>query len=141
MIEVRLAQIERFAADELHARRVGRDREGEGVLVRVRRSCTTVEGKTMISSASGALVASIRQPRMTTPSLFVVDDPGGQVRVGLLVDALRAVRLRVDQRMRQAEIVLADVLVVVADVLAEARIVGGEIVRRGGHRHEGTEFT
>ena len=137
MVKVRAAQVEALPTLEFHARGVAGDGEGEGVALHVRPARLEDGG-----GEDDDLVGEGGQRREHAraadqqPRLVLLDDARGQEGVGLLADRLGAVGLRVDQRVREAEVALADVLVVGADVVAVARVVAVEKLRGGGHRHQ-----
>src|SRR4051794_16650315 len=77
-------------------------------------SFSTVDGKTMISSESGADVASM--PTISSGR------PG-------------AINLRVDEGMGQAKVMVAHVLVIALDIVGVAGIVRAKVAGRGTHGH------
>ena len=97
---------------------------------------STVEGMTRISSANGPIVARMRAPRITMPLSLRSTMRAASVGLRCSDDADRAVRLRVDQRVREQQVVVAHVLVVALHVLAVAALVLAEPVGRGGERHQ-----
>ena len=85
----------------------------------------------MISSEIGS-VASIRQPRMTMPASVSSLMRAAMYGSDCWLHADRPVGLRRNQRMGQAQVVLAQILVIAQRVGAEARVRLGE--KRGARR-------
>ena len=73
----------------------------------------------------------MRAPVTTMPASVSLDDLGGEVLL-LALHRARAVDLRVQQRVRHAQIVLAGEDVIGADVVGEALVAAAELRRRGG---------
>ena len=97
----------------------------------------TVEGKTSSSSAIGPIVASMRAPRITMPLSSSETTCAPSVRPSTCCGgADAAVGLRRDERVRREEVLLADLLVVAARVLAVRRIGLGELALRLAEGHE-----
>ena len=60
-----------------------------------------------------------------------------QANVGIqLCDLARAIHLGVDQGMRETEVVVAHILVVVYDIVPKARIILGKVVRADRKAHK-----
>ena len=131
MIEVRAAVVDALAADEAQARRVVRNGEAE----RVRRVFLRA-----LQQRRGEHHDLVGDRQRREHAAAADDDAGigflldarGEERVRLLRRAHGAIGLRRNQRVRQAQIVLAQILVVANGVGAEARIGLGEKRRAGG---------
>ncbi len=135
VIEVAAPEVEALAAEKAHSRRVARERERIGVRRVV--GCPLEDGRGHDEDLVRKRADGGEQPRAADhdPVVVPVNDAGGERLLLLLRRADRAVRLREDERMREEQVVLAHVLVVASNVLAERRLVLAEPVRGAGHRH------
>ena len=136
MVEVAAAEVEALATQEAQAGRVARDRERERVGRVLGRALEHRRGHDEDLVGERADRREDARAPDHDAVVVAVDDAGRERRAALLRDADRAVRLRVHERMREQQVVVAHVLVVALHVLAVAALVLAEPVGRGGERHE-----
>ena len=128
--------VERLAGQVAQSVRVVRDGAGEGVLLVLRR-VPQHRGREH-QQLVGERADGGEHPGAADDDAVVVlaHDVRHQRSAGLLAAGDRAVGLRRDQRVRAEEILLADLLVVAADVLAVLRARLAEPLLCRGERHQ-----
>ena len=133
----RPAVVEGLAGDVAQARCVVRDGAGEGVLLV--RGVVAQHRRGEHEQLVGERADGGEHPGTAQHDAVVVlaGDVRHQRARGLLAPRDRAVGLRRDQRVRAEQVLLADLLVVAADVLAEPGVGPGEPLLRRGQRHQG----
>ena len=121
----------RRAADEAQTRRVDRDAEAD----RVRLGFLAVGDVGRWHDQEVVGIGAQRRDHARAadddPAVRFLDDLRGQV-FGLLLDRFRAVDLRVDQRVGQAEVAVADLGVVGLQIVGEALVALAELVGGAG---------
>jgi hypothetical protein len=75
-------------------------------------------------------------PRIVSPWRIAVDDAGGQVGVDLLPRALRAVGLRVDDDVREIDIVVARIADIVGEGTGALTVIGLEHLETHDHARQ-----
>ena len=126
--------VERLAADEAQARRRARNAEGEHVaLLAVAQAGLRIDQKLVGGRAVGGehLGAAHDQP-----VLGLLDHAEMREFALLLVRALRAVGLRIDDGVSEEQVAVAAIAVVVAHVLGEALAALAEELGALGERHQ-----
>ena len=136
MVEVAAAEVEALATQEAQAGRVARDCERERVGRVLGRSFEHGRGHDEDLVGEGADRREDARAPDHDAVVVAVDDAGRERRAALLRDADRAVRLRVHERVREQQVVVAHMLVVPLHVLAIAALVLAEPVGCGGECHE-----
>ena len=129
-VEVAAARVEGFAADELHPGSIHRQCEAQRIWL--------FAGAPRVERTHEYLVGKRRQGREHfgatnyDPAVGLANESQRGERIGLCGGTLGAIDLRIDQRMRQAPVVIAASLVVAAHVLAVALFAPAEVGMRGG---------
>ena len=123
--------VHRFAAEELQPLGGAGNGKAEGIgrILGIRGEQRRGENEDFVGHGQRRQHARAANHNAVVALLF---DARAEEGVGLAGNACAAVGLRVDQRVRQAEVVLAHIFVVATRVLAEARVLLRKKVRAAG---------